>query len=195
MQGNPTKTQKGLSVRIWGNLFRKAESPQDSIAESLRQVPLFRDLTRKERKTVEDRMYLRTYRAGESIFRQGEPGLGMYMIHEGSVRIRRTESGPDEPSEGPFLDLEKGDFFGEITLLEEHPHMVSARANTHCRLLGFFRPDFLALIHYHPRLGTKLLLALGRVMAARLRASLPDPDDGIALPLFAEHPDGSTSTG
>jgi CRP-like cAMP-binding protein len=194
MQGKPSKKSKASPLRIWGNLFRNRESLQDSIAESLRQVPLFQDLTRKERKAIEDRVYLRTYKAGETIFRQGEPGLGMYIIHKGSVRIRGVPD-PDEDACEPFLDLQKGDFFGEVTLLQELPHMVSAQATTPCRLLGFFRPDFFTLIHYHPRLGTKLLLALGQVMAARLHASLPDEEEGRIPSLFTAPLDGSSSTG
>ena len=79
---------------------------------------------------------------------------------------------PEEDDSEPFLELGPGDFFGEMALFEENVHLVSARAHTHTALLGFFRPDLMTLSHYYPRLGCKLLLALGCVISDRFRASL-----------------------
>ncbi len=64
-----------------------------------------------------------------------------------------------------------------MALLEENVHLVSARARTHTELLGFFRPDFMTLNHYYPRLASKLLLALGRVISYRFRASLTGSEE------------------
>jgi CRP-like cAMP-binding protein len=156
---------------MWANLFRSGKEDELSIRESIRKIPLFRDLTQKESRRIEESLYLRRYRADSLIFRAGEPGLGMYIIHAGSVWIQRPEETGSEDS-APFLELGPGDFFGEMALFEENVHLVSARARTHAVLLGFFRPDLMTLSHYHPRLGCKLLLALGRVISDRFRASL-----------------------
>lgn len=173
-----TSEQKlsGTSLKwMWGNLFKGKDLGRATVRDALRRTPLFQDLSGKELSRVQDNLYLRRYRADEFIFREREPGLGMYFILEGSVWIQRSPESL-EGTVDPILELEEGDFFGEMALLDEHPHVVSARARSYTEVLGFFRPDFLALIHYHPRLGTKLLLALARVVSARFRASLPGTD-------------------
>lgn len=156
---------------MWANVSKKGAASGVSIRESMKKIPLFEDLTQKELRRIEESLYLRKYRADEFIFREGEPGLGMYIIHTGSVCVQRAAESGKEGSE-PILELGAGDFFGEIALLEENVHLVSARASTPTELLGFFRPDFMTLSHYYPRLGCKLLLALGRVISSRFQASL-----------------------
>jgi len=160
---------------MWANVFRKGDASRVSIRESMKKIPLFEDLTQKELARVEGSLYLRKYRPDEFIFREGEPGLGMYIIHAGSVWIQRAENSETKGLE-PILELGPGDFFGEMALLEEDVHLVSAKARTYTELLGFFRPDFMTLSHYYPRLGSKLLLALGRVISNRFRASLMGPE-------------------
>jgi CRP-like cAMP-binding protein len=168
----PEKSDPAPSLQwMWANIFRRGDADQVAIRESIEKIPLFQGLTQKELRRVEESLYLRKYRADSFIFRAGEPGLGMYIIHAGSVWIQRPERGEEEDAE-PFLELGPGDFFGEMALFEESVHLVSARAHTHTALLGFFRPDLMALSQFYPRLGCKLLLALGRVISDRFRASL-----------------------
>jgi CRP-like cAMP-binding protein len=161
---------------MWANVFRKGDTNRASILESMKKIPLFQELSQKELRQVEESLYLRKYRPDEFVFRTGEPGLGMYIVHTGSVWLQKSEDEGVEGSE-PLLQLGPGDFFGEMALLEEDVHMVSAKARTHTELLGFFRPDFMTLNHYYPRLGSKLLLALGRVIAGRFRASVAGSEE------------------
>lgn len=156
---------------MWANVFKKGHADQVTIRESIEKIPLFQPLTKKELRRIADSLYLRRYRPNEFIFRAGEPGLGMYIIHAGSVWIQR----PDEADAGgsePLMELGPGDFFGEMALFQENIRLVSAKAHTYAVLLGFFRPDLMTLSHYYPRLGCKLLLALGRVISDRFRGSL-----------------------
>jgi CRP-like cAMP-binding protein len=156
---------------MWLNVFGKGDAEQVSIRESMKKIPLFQDLTQKELRRIEESLYLRKYRPDDFIFRAGEPALGMYIIHAGSVWIQKSEE-PGTSSSEPLLELGPGDFFGEMALFEENVHLVSAKAHTHTVLLGFFRPDLMSLSHHYPRLGCKLFLALGRVICNRFQASL-----------------------
>ena len=63
------------------------------------------------------------YRADSIIVSQGDLGREMYVIHEGKVEITRT-SGDGTTS---LAILEKGDFFGEMSLLEYLPRSATAR--------------------------------------------------------------------
>ncbi|QXD14240.1 cyclic nucleotide-binding domain-containing protein [Rhodocaloribacter litoris] len=146
---------------IWDNFFRRGPG-RPSMHDLLRGIPLFADLNRKELDAVERILYRREYAPGEVVFRQGEPGVGMYIIEQGRVCIIR------EPSGHVLATLGAGDFFGEIALLNETPRSATARAETAATLWGFFQPELLDLLERNPRLGVKVLLPLARITGQRL---------------------------
>lgn len=146
---------------FWDNLFRRSRTAPD-LRAVLGRVPLFERLSRRELAAVERILYRRTYRAGEVVFRQGEPGVGMYVVVRGAVEILH------EPTGQRLAVLSDGDFFGEIALLSETPRSATARAETDATLLGFFQPELLDLLARDPRLGVKVLLPLAQIAGQRL---------------------------
>ncbi len=145
---------------FWGNIFKR-EDQQDTYA-LLKKVPIFEKMSRRELDAVERIMYRREYRSGDVIFRQGEPGVGMYVVQHGTVSI------VFEPSGEVLAELRDGDFFGEIALLNETPRSATAQARTDCTLWGLFQPELLDLLGRDPRLGVKLLLPLAQIAGQRL---------------------------
>ena len=145
---------------LWSSLLnRDAPDPEDTL---LSAIPLFEDLSPREIDAVQRLLHRRDYVAGESVFVQGEPGLGMYVISRGVVSIQ------SEPSGRELVELADGDFFGEIALLNEVIRTATARAKTDCTLLSLFQPDLLGLLERNPRLGVKVLLSLARLIGMRL---------------------------
>ena len=144
---------------LWKSLTRSSSSEEDQLLGS---IPLFEDLNARELDAVQRLLHRRDYVAGESVFVQGEPGLGMYIILRGAISIQ------SEPSGRELVSLEHGDFFGEIALLNEVIRTATARAKTDCTLLSLFQPDLLSLLDRNPRLGVKVLLALARLAGLRL---------------------------
>lgn len=144
---------------LWKSLIG---GPSTTEADVLQNIPLFEDLSGRELDAVRRLLHRREYVAGESIFVQGEPGLGMYIIERGVVSIQ------SEPSGRELVELTDGDFFGEIALLNEVIRTATARATTDCTLLSLFQPDLLALLDRNSRLGVKVLLALARLVGLRL---------------------------
>ena len=145
---------------LWKSLLGGASGANED--DLLGAVPLFEDLTPRELDAVQRLLHRRDYVAGESIFIQGEPGLGMYVIVRGAVSIQ------SEPSGRELVELVDGDFFGEIALLNEVIRTATARAKTDCTLLSLFQPDLLSLLDRNPRLGVKVLLSLARLVGLRL---------------------------
>jgi len=125
-------------------------------------------LTEKELRRVGSIVHRREYGARERIFRQGDPGLGMYVIEEGEVEIVYSD---ENGAEKELAILGAGDFFGELSLLDESPRSASAIARVDSRIIGFFRPDLLELLNLSPKSGTKILLKLGEVIGSRLRVT------------------------
>jgi CRP-like cAMP-binding protein len=145
---------------LWKSLIGGgSSSSEDGL---LSAIPLFEELSGREIDAVRRLLHRREYVAGESIFVQGEPGLGMYIIVRGAVSIQ------SEPSGRELVELGDGDFFGEIALLNEVIRTATARAKTDCTLLSLFQPDLLSLLDRNPRLGVKVLLALARLAGLRL---------------------------
>jgi CRP/FNR family transcriptional regulator, cyclic AMP receptor protein len=149
---------------IWGNVFRKKR--KDTLGEILRFVPLFRELTPKELKILECVVHIRTYKAGEPVFLETEPGAGMYVIRSGRIDIVA-----DFEAQHPLIlsDMEAGDFFGEMALLGDTSRSATAVARERSELIGFFHSDLLEIINIHPEMGAKINLGLARTLAERLR--------------------------
>ena len=154
-------------IALWTPLPGLQAAPPDA-AEALRQVPLFAGLSKGELKKMARLLHQRTYQPGEVIFREGDPGAGMYVVQRGHVRIViRLPDG----SEKALATLEDKQFFGEMALLEDAPRSASAVAVDRTELLGFFQPDLESLIERDSRLGSRVLWNLAKLMAGRLRAT------------------------
>lgn len=144
---------------LWRNVLGSADDEEEDV---LRHIPLFDELSHRDIAALQRILHRREYVAGESVFIQGEPGLGMYIIAKGAVSIQ------SEPSGRELVELRDGDFFGEIALLNEVIRTATARAKTDCLLLSLFQPDLMGLLDRNPRLGVKILLALSRLAGIRL---------------------------
>src|SRR3954470_18458217 len=105
--------------------------------------------------------YAAEYKAGEHIFREGDLGTEMYIINEGKVEILNVVG--DE--EQVLAVLEKGDFFGEMAVLEDLPRAASARAVTDVKLLQINGSTFDQLLRNNPEIAVRMM----RKLARRLR--------------------------
>ncbi len=152
----------------WRNIFRSSKLKQGTIEHLLSEVPAFGQLTVRELRQIAAIVHRREYEAGEFIFYQGDPGLGMYVIEEGAVAIVLLD---DKKQQKELTQLGEGDFFGEIALLDEGPRSACAIARTPSKLIGFFRPDLFEVIRKYPQLGLKVLLKLAEMVGERLRAT------------------------
>jgi len=150
---------------IWANIFR-LHARKDSLAEILRNIPLFHDLTPKELKILERMVHIRTYLPDETIFLETEPGAGMYVIRSGRVDIVLNNQ---RESQLMLAELETGDFFGEMALLGDTSRSATAVARERSELIGFFHPDLIEVNSVHPSMGARISIGLAKTLAQRLR--------------------------
>ncbi len=151
---------------MWENIFKGWQKEESATVLTLKQVPIFQDFSNREFREVENLIHQRTYKPEEYIFKRKAPGEGMYIILTGTVEIFAEDA---QGERNVFAMLGEGDFFGELSLLDEEPRSASAIAIDHTELLGFFRPDLFSLLDRNPDLGNKILLNLSRVIGERLR--------------------------
>ncbi len=152
---------------LWRNIFRKTPD-EDSLAYFLKHLPTFSELTIRELKLLEDMVHIRNYKADETVFEEGDPGSGMYMIRSGAVAIfAKDHTGVEEE----VTRLTSGDFFGETTLTAPAPRTASARTTEATELIGLFRSDLLEMAERSPAVTSSILFGLTRVVSERLQAS------------------------
>lgn len=97
---------------------------------------------------------------GEFIFKEGELGTDMYIIHEGRVEILQRVGDEDKP----LAVFEKGDFFGEMSVLEDLPRTASARALTTCKVLQINGSTFSHMLRDNPEIAVRMMRKLSRRM-------------------------------
>ena len=150
---------------MWGNVFRKQELGKPGILTVLSNIPVFKDLTRRELKAIERILHRRIYKKDEVLFNEGDPGVGMYIIEHGRVNITIG-------SENKMVaSLSNGEFFGEMALLSETPRTATAIAAVPTNILGFFQSDLFGLTETNPKMGNKILFRIAQMIAERLRFS------------------------
>lgn len=158
----------GIRNSLWGNIFKKKANDEDDILNTLRLVPLFAEMHDSELREFEKIIHRRTFRANETIFWEGEPGVGMYIIRHGAVTI--FKHAPQNEREELAI-LRDGEFFGELALLDESPRSATAVAKEPSDIIGLFRPDLFALLERKPRLGNKFLFQLALIVGERLKGT------------------------
>ncbi len=152
---------------LWNNIFRKKHD-EDSLAYFFHNLPMFSELNGRELSLLEKMVHLRNYRAAETVFEEGDPGTGMYMIRSGAVGIyTKTADGDDEE----LAMLGPGDFFGETTLTAPAPRTATARTTEQSELVGLFRADLLEMIERQPAMISRILIGLTKIISERLQTA------------------------
>lgn len=125
----------------------------------LRRVELFSGVSARSLSLVADRAVDITFAPGDFIVRQGQVGTGFYLVVSGRVRVERG---------GEVLaQLSAGEFFGELSVLDQMPRTAHVIADEPTVCLALPSWDFTKLLEQNP----KITLSVLRVVARRLRAA------------------------
>ena len=100
----------------------------------------------------------KTFKAGEIIFCEYEPGDDFFLIQSGHVKIIKIVSDKEKT-----LDvLVGGDIFGEMAILEQQPRSATAISQDEVKVLNFNRQNFELLLKTNPEIAIKLLKMFAR---------------------------------
>lgn len=99
----------------------------------------------------------KTYQRGESIFFEGDEGLGFYMVGEGRVKIFKVSPGGKEHILHIFGE---GEPFGEVPVFYGQPFPASAEALVKTRTIFFPRDRFILLVEANPSIALNMLAVL-----------------------------------
>ena len=122
------------------------------LQQQLDSVPLLAGLHDRVRRRLAETGKRRTYAAEEAIVTEGSTGSAFYIVLSGRARVERG---------GEVIgQVNSGDFFGELALIEEHARSASVIATEETDCLLFPAWEFTALLEEHPELAMPIMKAL-----------------------------------
>lgn len=106
----------------------------------LEEVPLLSTLTPYERSKIADALETQKFTTGDIIIREGDPGYAFYLLESGEADAYIGES------ENKVLHYKKGDFFGELALLNDAPRAASVVAASDVKVASLGKNAFQRLL-------------------------------------------------
>jgi CRP/FNR family transcriptional regulator, cyclic AMP receptor protein len=136
---------------------------QNDVASRLAAVPIFSGCSKRELAIISTAAKQVSHPKGTVIAREGERGVGLFLIAEGTCKV--TIGGRLKARLGA------GDFFGEVALLDGGPRTATVTATSDVKLVGITEWVFRGLLAEHPSIALKTLESV----AGRLRSVSKEP--------------------
>jgi CRP/FNR family cyclic AMP-dependent transcriptional regulator len=131
-------------------------TPQEMTLNAIRSVPLFASLDDEAAGELRSLLRTRDVGPGTALFRTGDDGDAMYLIESGRVRIAVTD---EDENEVVLAELARGDFFGEMAIIDGKKRSADAIILEDARLAVLSRDNFLRFIRNNPMVALEMLSA------------------------------------
>ncbi|HTE20948.1 MAG TPA: Crp/Fnr family transcriptional regulator [Armatimonadota bacterium] len=128
----------------------------------LADIPLFEGLSDADLAIIAQRVRQPRYKEGHTIFHRDEPGVALYIIVSGKVKIHNETS---DGADCIIAILSEGDFFGDQAVIDGEARSADATTLEPTELLMLTRDDLHDILERYPRISLHLLVTL----AGRLR--------------------------
>jgi CRP/FNR family transcriptional regulator, cyclic AMP receptor protein len=163
--------ESGSARVLFGPTPERDSSRKDrGLVNFLKQVNLFKEFSKKDLNRLARVVHERTYRDGEYIYEQGNPGVALYIVRSGVVEISRRKQNGEEV---PLVRLGPPDSLEELAAMgADVVRWTSAKARGPVSLVAIGRSDLDALSHNFPFLANKILMNLAQTMAMRMQGLL-----------------------
>ena len=181
-----------------------SDDPRESkdMLSHLRAIPLFENVAEVDLEDIASQLIERRYSKGTVVVEEGLTGDYMYVIRSGRVKVIKAS---DDGREKIMDFLEAGDFFGEMSLIDDEPRSAHVIAMESSDLLVLRRDDFQRCLDETPRIAIGLLRALTRRLrladskigglvlldvtgrVARILLEMADENDGVVIQKKVTH--------
>lgn len=132
-------------------------------AELLKEVPLFHLLDDAERIELAARLDMVQFAAGQMVFEYGDPGDAIFVIRSGEAEVFFK----NDTGERIVLEVAtRGDFFGELSMLDTGTRSSSVIATQDMTALRLDRSDLEKFVELRPQAAMDLLAAMGKQQRA-----------------------------
>jgi CRP-like cAMP-binding protein len=136
-----------------------SKESEERLAKLVSKVSLFSELSQKGLKSIAKSGIERKFGAGVTIVKEGETGVGFYLILDGAVEVRRKKK--------VLSTLATGDFFGEMGLIDDQPRSADVVAVSPTVTFCLSQWTFQGIIKGNPDVAVGMM----KVLVARLRAT------------------------
>jgi hypothetical protein len=141
----------------------------------LRRIRVFAGMDEAQLKSFVNYMEVQRFKQFSTVVRKGDHGDAMYLILEGELRAF-TMIGDQQTI---LTTMGVGEFFGEVSLLDQGPRSASVAANTDSVLLRIPTSSFDRLVKEAPALATLFIYSLTRSIVGRVRVLTKKYEDSI----------------
>lgn len=136
-----------------------AKDPEEKLVEMIGKASLFTELSHKQLKNLANSGKERSFGPGDVIVKEGETGVGFYLILDGKVEVRKKNK--------TLSTLSSGDAFGEMGLIDDQPRSADVVAVSPTETFCLSAWSFTGLITGHPKIALKMM----KVLVGRLRTT------------------------
>jgi CRP-like cAMP-binding protein len=129
------------------------------VVELLGRVPVFSTLEPADLEQIAQMAVPRHFEPGQVVFREGDSSDTCYVVRQGHARAVRSHG------DGRTITLATfgpGDIFGELAMFEDERRSATVEALEPASVVGVLGPDMRRLMHEHPQIAARLVIALGR---------------------------------
>ncbi|MFC1670261.1 diguanylate cyclase [Spirochaetota bacterium] len=135
-------------------------------ADFLKQVNILSSLSKNEINKIINYFNTVNIKKGEILFEQGDEGNAMYIVKEG--KIISTIKLPDG-KEQQVAEFGRGDFFGDMSIIEQAPRSATCKATDHSSLFEIDEGEFFGLMDLNPNIAIKIMHKMLNIITSRLR--------------------------
>lgn len=124
-----------------------------------RTIPLFTNLDSSDLEQIAAASVIRSFERKSIIITEGDSSSSLYVILSGEVKVYVS----DEDGKTNIVNrLHPGDYFGELSLIDDEPRSASVEAVSKCRMSILSRQYFVDYLEKHPRVAISLLKEIGQ---------------------------------
>lgn len=137
------------------------DTSRESHLRTLSDVPLFKGMSKKLMRKLLIDLSQKNYTAGDIIFHEGDTGMALYVVLEGSVKVSRMVNSENKT----IAVLGPGSHFGELALIGDCPRVATAVAEKDSLLLIMYKSYFDSLIRGNSAISSRILLNLAGILS------------------------------
>lgn len=134
-------------------------------SEQLKKLALFMEFTQPEMETLIELADPMMFKPGTVVVRQDETGDALYIVVDGTAVVTHKRDG----KEVLLAKIGPGDFFGELALVDDGPRSATVTAVGDCIMLKVPQAVVRALAGVYPNAAFKMVMAIAKVLVARMR--------------------------
>jgi CRP/FNR family transcriptional regulator, cyclic AMP receptor protein len=165
-------TMTHLQVAVVPTMSTPTEYTIGHVADLLRSGDAFEGMPREQALAVANRMSMQSYKAGESIVRQGEESQGrLVLVVAGLVKVSsqlKSGAGSNKPNL-VYRRAKPGHLLGEVSFIDCEPHSATCAAETDLDVAVLERADMALMMQENTLAAAQLMAGLLRLMAKRIR--------------------------